>query len=219
MGWLVCAYFTKDPIYSKHAANLIESLKRFQIPYEVTPIEPFNNWDKGTHYKAYFLQDMLKKYSGHSVVYVDADAVFCCYPDLFDTLHKRKDVNIAVHVLDHSKFRRSHLQPELLSGTIFLRNSEETSIIIQEWISELNGKPTLWDQIALKKVLQKHLFFTLPEQYCMIYDYMSTVKNPVIKHFQASREFKAQQGNRKSKRSRLRVVENNVVVKLGRCKN
>jgi len=219
MGWLVCAYFTKDPIYSKHAAKLIESLKRFQIPYELTPIEPFNDWDKGTHYKARFLQDMLKKYPDHSIVYVDADAIFCCYPDLFDSLNERKDVNIGVHVLDHSKYRRKNLNPEMLSGTIFLRNTGETSIIVQEWITELDRCPTIWDQSALNVVLKNHSFFNLPEEYCTIFDYMSSVKNPVIKHFQASREFKAQQRNRRSKRSRVRVVRNNTVVKLGRSKN
>lgn len=218
MKWLVCAYYTKDDIYTKHAANLIESMKKFKIPYEVTPIDPFptNDWDKGTHYKAIFLQDMLRRYSGRSIVYVDVDAIFLQYPDLFDILcNEKPEVNIAVHVLDHTKYRRKTTPPELLSGTIYLRNTEETSIIIQEWMLFLGKNPKLWDQNALKKVLENHSFYNLPDEYCTIFDYMSSVKNPVIKHFQASREAK---NRRKIQQPRLRQVQNGIVVKLSRIK-
>jgi len=216
MSWLVCAYFTKDRIYINRAGKLIESLRKFKIPYEVCPIDTFNDWYKGTQYKPTFLNDMLKKYPQHSIVYVDVDAIFCKYPDLFDILDtKRPEVNIAVHVLDHSKYRRKNHPPELLSGTIFLRNSNETSIILQEWILELTKDNKLWDQRGLAKVLQNHSFYNLPEEYCTIFDYMSSVKDPVIKHFQASRETR----RGAVKQPRLKVVENNGIVKLGRVLN
>lgn len=218
MSWIICAYFTKDKFYTKHAGKLIESLKKFNLPYDVTPIDTFNDWHKGIQYKPIFLSNMLKKYSGHSIIYVDIDAVFCGYPSIFDTLYQeRSDVNIAVHILDHTKYFRKHCAPELLSGTIYLRNSEETSIILQEWILEHQKNPKLWDQKALARVLKNHSYFVLPEEYCVIYDYMSSVKNPVIKHFQASREVKRDQIRKsKKKKSRIKVVENNSVIRISR---
>jgi len=220
MGWLICAYFTTDKLYTKHAKRLIESIKKFELPYDIHPIETFNDWYKGTQYKPIFLKKILEKYSGHSIVYVDVDAIFCGYPEFFDTLHtKMPEVNIAVHVLDHNKYRRKNHPPELLSGTIFLRNNMETSIIIQEWILELNKDPKLWDQRALEKVLKNHPYYNLPEEYCTIFDYMSSVKNPIIKHFQASREIRRDERDKaKKKKPRLKVVENNSVVKLGKLR-
>lgn len=218
MSWIVCAYFTKDKIYTKHAEKLIESLKKFCLPYEVVSIDSFNNWYKGMQYKPVFLREMLRKYSGHSIIYVDVDAIFCQYPSFFDALHnKMPEVNIAVHVLDHTRYRRKQCAPELLSGTIFLRNSKETSIILQEWVLELDKDPKLWDQRALEKVLKNHPFYNLPEEYCVIFDYMSSVSSPVIKHFQASREVKhAQVQKSKKKKPRVKVVENNSIVRISR---
>jgi hypothetical protein len=216
--WLICAYFTKDPIYTKHVARLIDSLKTWELPYEIVPIEPFNDWYKGMQYKPKFLQDMLVKYSPHSVIYVDADAIFCKFPTLFDTIQQEMpEVNIAVHVLDHTRFRRKNITSELLSGTIYLRNTEETSIILREWIQALDKNPKLWDQHGLSEVLKRHSFFNLPEEYCTIFDYMSSVKDPVIKHFQASREAKSIP-HRPTTRIK-RVDHNNCVIRMSRINN
>ena len=219
MSWLVCAYFTQDQIYTKHAMRLIESLKKFGIPYDVTPIDSLNDWYKAMQYKPKFLQDMLAKYPGHSIVYVDVDAIFCRYPDLFDTIHKTMmGVNIAAYVLDHSQFRRKNAAPELLSGTIFLRNTEETSIILREWILELDKDSKLWDQCGLFKVLKEHSFYTLPPEYCTIFDYMSSVENPVIKHFQASREARSAYRSRMPKH-KVKRVSGNSIVRISRIHN
>jgi len=215
MSWVVCGYYTKDKIYEGHAKTFINSLKSFNIPYDVTPIESTNDWYEGMQQKPQFLLDMLQKYKPHSIVYVDVDAVFCQYPHLFDKIDKSMpDINIALHVLDHTKFRRKNHAPEVLSGTIFLRNTNETCIILREWMTELKKDSKLWDQKGLAKVLRNRSFYILPEEYCTIFDYMSSVKDPVIKHFQASREAKATKIRPKA---RLRVVNsNNVLVKLGR---
>lgn len=185
--WIVCAYYTKNTIYEEYAENFVLSLKKFDLPYEITPIDDFKDWYKSVQYKPVFLKKMLRKYYPHSIVYVDVDAVFCKYPDLFDILDKSLNLNIAVHILDHSKYRRKNHSPELLSGTIFLGNSRETNIILDEWIEELAKDSKLWDQKGLENVLRGKNFYRLPEEYCMIFDYMSSIKNPVIKHFQASR--------------------------------
>jgi hypothetical protein len=187
--WIIVSYFTKDKIYESYAKSLILSLKCFNnIPYEIVPIKDQGSWDANTHYKPIFLKEMLKKYYPNSVVYVDVDAVFCQYPKLFDELDKTNYLPIAVHILDHSKYRKNCNRKEMLSGTIFLKNTKETQGILDEWIVECKKDPKLWDQKALEIVLKDKQYFTLPEEYCCIFDTMSSVKEPVIKQFQASRE-------------------------------
>ena len=189
MAYIITAYYTLGTQYEDHAKKLEESLIKFKLPYKIIPIKNQGNWYKNTQYKPIFLQQMLKNYSPHSVVYVDVDAVFCRYPSFFDKLEKREDFSVSAHILDHSKYNRKNRAPELLSGTIFLKNNKKTRIIIDEWIEACKSDPKIWDQRALETVLRtkKGEFCVLPEEYCVIFDYMAAVKDPVIKHFQASR--------------------------------
>jgi len=187
--WIVCGYYT-GKAYQDYAKRLKKSLKALDIPFDIVKIEGRGNWYKNTQYKPTFLKQMLKKHYPESIVYLDCDAIVCRFPDYFDILDKTGRIDIAVHILDHSKRRRGNHVPEMLSGTIFLKNTEITNQIVDEWISRCSVGGNLWDQHALARVLKnpKYRYAELPEEYCMIYDYMSDVKNPVIKHFQASRE-------------------------------
>jgi len=220
MSWIVCAYYTKNSIYEDHAANFIRSLKKFGLYYEITPIDDFKDWYKGMQYKPTFLKQMLEKHYPHSIVYVDIDAVFCRYPELFDRLNESSNVNIAVHVLDHSKYRRKNHPSELLSGTIFLKNTKEVKEIIDNWIKKLTEDPKLWDQKGLECVLKDKKFYRLPEEYCMIFDYMSSVKNPVIKHFQASRVTRRNTMSQKRKQTTIkripRRIERDGIIRIKR---
>lgn len=219
--WKICAFYSKNTIYEELSKKLIESLKRFNLPYDVVGIENKGNWYANMQYKPTFLKGMLEKHPQYSIIYVDADAIICRLPTYFDKLDKEPDVNIAVHVLDHTKFRRKHCAPEMLSGTIFLKNTSETKQIVNEWIAECKTNSKLWDQRALANVLKKHRYHLLPAEYCMIFDYMSSIKNPVVKHFQASRGARSDRANRprprkKRNRSEPRRVENNGVVHIRR---
>jgi len=185
--WIVTAYYT--PKYQKHTNRLVESLERFNIPNDVCLVNDLGDWYKNIQFKPVFLQQMLEKHAPKSIVYVDVDAEFLSYPSYFDELDLL-DVNIAVHVLDHSKYRRKQVPPEMLSGTIFLKNTEEARIINSAWKQECDKNPQLWDQRALAIVLKNHAYSILPASYCTIFDYMLSVKDPVIKHYQASREFR-----------------------------
>ena len=79
------------------------------------------------------------------------------------------------------------MAPELLSGTLYFKNCATTYEIVDKWIMACKEHPKLWDQVALDQVLKDYPFFILPEEYCTIFDYMSDVEEPVIKHYQASR--------------------------------
>jgi len=156
MGFIVCSYFTKDEIYPKYARNLVESLEIFGITHDVVCIDSIGSWQENTQYKPTFALRMLEKHYPQSIIVVDADAVFCRHPDYFDKLDSAPEVNIAVHVLDHSKYRRKTLAPEMLSGTIFLKNTEITKQIVDKWIQECKKDPKLWDQRALANVLKRY---------------------------------------------------------------
>jgi len=216
-NFVVVAYFTKNTSYETYVQKLIQSLNVFRLPYEITPIEDKGGWHPNMQHKPTFILEMLEKYPNRSVVYVDADAVFFRYPEYFNYLDTQVTDEVAVHVLDHTKYARKHQPPELLSGTIYFRNTQKSSIIVREWIAECKKDPMLWDQRALATVLKRYPFHNLPEEYTTIFDYMKSVKNPVIKHYQASRETKNKRSPRKKvSKSEPRVVVNNGVVTISR---
>jgi len=213
MSWKVVAYYTNDEVYRNHAKNFVDSVQKLGLSYDVTSIDSSGDWFKGMQYKPVFLKQMLKKHSPYSLVYVDIDAIFCRYPTFFDILDKREDVYIAAHILNHSKYGRRDHSPELLSGTIFLKNNERASIIISDWIEECKKSPRLWDQRALANVLRENDLIILPEEYCVIFDYMSVVKDPVIKHFQASRKMRKNMESAPTKRVKVRISNSRLHVK------
>lgn len=205
--WIVCAYYTPDLLYTNYAKELKKSLNLFKISYDVVPVEKQGDWFKSTQYKPTFLKQMLKKHHPNSVIYVDVDAIFCQYPIFFDELDINSNINIAVHVLDHSQYRRKNQPPELLSGTVFLKNTVVSNQIVDKWIVECGKDPKLWDQRALAVVLKNYRYYLLPKEYCMIFDYMASVENPVIKHFQASRESR-QRKVKMNRNKSVRVISN-----------
>lgn len=187
MSWLVTAYYTGHPVYKDYTAKLAQSMLAHGIRYEIVSVPDLGTWQANTQYKPAFLKQMLVKHPSDSIIYVDVDAVFLRYPALFDDLDKSPGVNVAVHVLDHSKYRRKNIPPEMLSGTIFFKNNLETVQIINEWIRQCQANPGMWDQKALSQVLKNHKYYNLPDRYCCIFDYMSSVQGRVIVHNQASR--------------------------------
>jgi hypothetical protein len=188
--FVIVAYFTKGTPYEEHVKKLIRSLNVFALPYDIKPIEDMGDWYSNMQYKPTFILEMLQKYPKRSIVYVDVDAVFFRYPEYFNYLDNQSSDEVAVHVLDHSQYGKNRNSLELLRGTIYFRNTEKSSIIIREWIEECKKDAKLWDQKALATVLENHSYHLLPAEYTTIFDYMSSIKHPVIKHFQASRQNK-----------------------------
>lgn len=196
VNWIVIAYYTKGTIYEGIVENLRRTLNNLNIPHRIVGIDDLGSWQKNTQYKPKFIKKMLGENKGYNLVYVDADAEFIEYPDYFNDLSKNSDVNISVLELDHSKYKRKTKEPEILSGTIFLRNNEVVIGIVDDWIKECELNPDKWDQVTLSTILRKYGFHNLPERYCVIFDYMASVKNPVIKHFQASRQARSIERNK-----------------------
>lgn len=193
MEWWIVAYYTGHRIYHESAKKLIGSLNALGLNnYIIKEVKDLGSWQSNTQFKPGFLRHMLDECHPKSLVYVDVDAIFERYPALFDDLDKwMPEVNIAAHVLDHSKFRRKTCAPELLSGTLYIKNTFESKQIIEEWIDKCSENPGMWDQVALAQVLSNHKFYLLPERYCCIFDYMASVPDKVIVHYQASRVAKS----------------------------
>jgi len=189
MNFIIVGYYTKNTIYEKKSRVFINSLKKFNIPYDVRAIENLGDWWKNTGYKPTFLREMLEKHKPKSIVYVDCDAEFLRFPELFDRLSVDPSVNVGVYVFDRSCYRKSAKGFEVLSGTVFLKNNPIVSTIVERWETECRNNPRTWDQKSLEKVLDGE-FYTLPGELCKIFDRMEHITDPIIVHYQASREIR-----------------------------
>lgn len=171
------SYYT--PNYTEQADRLRNSLNEFQLPYCIEEMPNLGSWDKNTHYKPEFILKHIV--SNDAVVWTDADSVVRENPILFDNL----DCDIAVH-----RFKGK----ELLSGTVYFRNTEPTIRLLMRWIAINQENPKIFDQKNLDQAISeiKDLkVIELPPEYCFIFDLSRDYyggRKPIIEHFQASRE-------------------------------
>jgi len=190
MNYIVCGYYTLNTDYEDMAKDLIKTLETWNLDYDIRAIQNRGSWYTNMQYKPTFIRQIMEEYPDKNVVYLDCDAEVIQDPKLFHYL----TCDIAVHVLDHSKYARKNHKPEMLSGTIFFRNTEGNRTLVDEWIRICRQNDRMWDQVALVKAIGTKPFHNLPEEYCVIFDYMRTVESPVIVHYQASRKFRRQNG-------------------------
>jgi hypothetical protein len=183
--WILVSYYTKDSLYEKYASGLIKSLKKHKVNFHVEGIKSLGSWELNTSYKPSFIIKMCKKFPDYNIVWVDCDASLNAYPGLFTIL----DCDIAAFEFSWKKYYGKTNNFEMLSGTLFFKNNEFVLDILNKWKDECQKFPKIWDQKHLEKVVEGK-YFRLPEQYCQIFDSMKSVKNPIITHHQASREFR-----------------------------
>lgn len=181
--FIVIGYFTRGTFYEEHTQALVASLELYSVPYHIEGIEDLGGWYKNVNYKPTFIKRMMKKFPDCNIVYVDCDAKFFGWPKLFGEI---KD-NIAVHLFDKSHFNKSLQGFEVLSGTIFLQNTDETYRLVESWEKLCKEKPHQFDQKSLEKILDGN-FYNLPEAYCKIQGTSHHVPNAIIVHYQASRK-------------------------------
>lgn len=191
MKYIIVSYYTKDTPYKAQAMRLATSLERFKQPWHIEEVPNFGSWQKNTHYKATFIKFMKAKFADRAIVFVDADAEFVRYPELFSKL--KCDLGLCYR--DYAVFpcrSRKHGR-ELLSGTMFIANNRKTLAFLDHWI-EINNITTRWEQLNLEAALGEwHDQLTIkemPPSYCTIFDWMRKVRDPVIIQHQASRKYK-----------------------------
>ena len=200
-SFLIASYSTKDTPYEKvmedYLLDSIDKLKE-KISYTISSVPDLGNWHKNTEFKPKFLLNMLNENKMYdAVVFLDADARVKKYPKLFEEIPKEYD--IAAHFLDWKTwYGHSNGIMELLSGTLFLRNSNKVKKLVEHWYKKASTG-NQWEQKALAFVLKFHpeiKVYNLPIEYC----YINTLPNgdkprvkvdsPVIVHYQVSRELK-----------------------------
>lgn len=191
MKYKVIAYCTNDSHYLSLSKKFIASCELFNLEYHLKIIDSFGDWCLNTHWKANFIKQCMDSIDSEYLLYVDVDAIFRLYPDFLDSL----DCDIAYRT-ENFRWRSD----EALSGTIFLKNTDRVKTFVNRWI-EINKsipsvrmKPETWEQKNMQRAQREFndlVYYNLPPEYTFITDHTRRMYpgiQPVIEHFQASRE-------------------------------
>lgn len=173
--------------YQNVVKDLKDDMMRFSLRCDIQLMKSRGAWVRNTQIKPEFLRDMLDKYPGNPIVWVDADARIRSMPTLFDNLK----ADIGIHYRKKSK--GGMYARELLSGTIYLANNKKVRNLLNMWIAENEKNPSKWDQRTLSDVISRWngTVQEIPPTYCQIFDSMKGEGgDPVIEHFQASRKLR-----------------------------
>ncbi|MBN1546529.1 MAG: hypothetical protein JW902_07720 [Syntrophaceae bacterium] len=192
------SYYTKGTPYEDVIkSHLLPSLYKWNLKCDIEAIEDLGDWYANTGYKPRHILKMLLKYR-EDVVFNDSDAVIEKYPALLSQIPEKEDM--ACHFLDWYRFWRGiegNPKRELLSGTMLWRYRPKVIDLLEKYISLCQKYPTTWEQKILQNILSEcndYQIYDLPVEYCTIIrrdgTYPAYIKEPVILHYQASRQYK-----------------------------
>ena len=183
------SHYTKDTPYVDIAKNLVASLEKWHLDYDIEATPIIGTWRHNSNYCAVQVKMMLEKYRPRSILRLDADAQVEAYPDLFVSKGFRCDV--AATMWYSSKLRP---KGELMGGTLYFANTPGSRDIVTYWIERINQRPNYRNPDLLLEILRKHRakvnFRELPLSYCRIFDFPNMGPEKVIVHYQASRKCK-----------------------------
>lgn len=169
--------------YNEHLGRLTKSMEEHQLTYIVYKLTNLGTWVLNAQQKATCIKMALQSYRFmKGVVWLDVDCVVKQYPSLFNNL----SCDFACH----------YLNGELLSGTLYFATSIYGMTLVESWITMMEARPTTFDQKVLQEVvtemrrITKIKVYQLPATYVQIFDIMKEYGEPVIEHYQASREGK-----------------------------
>ena len=174
--FVVCAFYT--PNYRDDVERLEISLKAFGHEYHLQEFERLPTWEQNTGIKPKFLLECLERFDGKDVLYLDADAFIRRKMDGFDDF----EGDIGIH------FNEKGGSHTIRTGTIYLRNNQNTRQFMQDWIEAQTTNLKFNDQDSFEVAYKQKkavTFFNLPVEYVKIYD-RDDVK-AYVEHFQASR--------------------------------
>jgi len=185
--FIVIGFYTKNTPYEEEIKIMANSCKKFNIEVKIHEYPSLNEWEHNLWIKPVFIMNMMYLHPNVDLLYLDSDAVICEYPILFDNFQ----YDMGCHLKDGK---------ELLSGTIFLKNNNNTRCFVSNWHGmylTFDGQ-FLAEQTALEYMVKNNLnkhnmsFFNLPATYAQIFDSMAHNGKPIIQQNQASRRFKCQ---------------------------
>jgi len=133
MKYIVISYYTKNTPYETEVERLIESLKRFNIEYDIIGIDNLGDWQKNTMYKATFILSMIRKYAPRPIVWLDVDAILKDKPIFLDMI----DADAAFYYrTDGGRVPRIPEDCELISAAMYFEPNEYTEMLLKMWIEE-----------------------------------------------------------------------------------
>ncbi len=219
----VISMYTKNTPYEEEIKELGHSCDQFKVDYKFYPIVNLKDWVKNTQQKATVIQEALDEFKC-DLVWLDADAVILKKLELFNQLTKDDDFDICIHRANYNSAERleknnlshdyknrdyrnkvssfikklRHPKGEILSGTIYFKNSAQTKKLVGEWV-ELNTQKSEWDQRTLQEVIDGgsngYVVKQLPESYVKIVSRDNDIAdvdngNNYIVHKQLSRTYR-----------------------------
>ncbi len=195
----IISFYTTDTPYEKVMYEyLFPSIKKFELEWYIAGLPNLKSWAKNTSAKPHFILEALERNYNKSnrLIFLDADATIEKYPQLFHDIPEEYD--IACHYLDwDSWYNNGQNKKELLSGTMYIRDSKVVRGLIKEWANRAK-KDSKWEQNILQDLLVERpeiKVYPLPLEYCYIKTLPSgheprVTCDPVIAHHQVSRMFK-----------------------------
>jgi len=196
---IVSAFVSENSPYELIlSTQLLPSLDKLGLKYHIEVVENRGSWIKNVAQKPLSILRTMEKFPSYNIIVLDADSEVLSYPKLFNEIPE--DVDIAFHTLNWDFWYKnnSHIM-EVLSGTMFIRNSEKMRDFVREWYVRAETAQE-WEQKVLAKLLEERKesikIFPLPLNYCWISS-LPDGKEPyikcdniVIKHNAASRKYK-----------------------------
>ncbi len=175
---IVVSYYTLGTPYETLVKGFIKALKTTNPDLEVIvqPILCQGSWVSNCSQKSSVLLELLTTLKD-DLLYLDIDAIV-----------KRK-IELPQGGEDIAVYFRGN---ELLSGTIYLKNTIEAREILNWWVEAQSKNELIWDQKVLANVIKdkKIKVGRLDERMCSIFDSKERSKDPIVVHNQASRKFK-----------------------------
>jgi len=196
------SYYTYDPIYTKHAKGLIESLNTFNLQHDIESVEsdPTKTWLYNVTYKPKYILKKMNQYSC-PVVWLDADARIRLFPKLL--FECNQDIAFYSYYPQETLIGKKKGEiSKIRTGTLFLNNTYVVKKFVEQWIV-ICEEQKYHDGIYFNKLFKQNKYNMdiqiLPVTYCYIFDIdkrrdksrpKKLIHSPVIEHLQASRSRK-----------------------------
>ena len=194
MNWTAVTFYTTGTGYEQEVEKLKASANVLDVPLCVFPRRSLGSWRANLNYKSECILRAMDEFPGQDIVFVDADAVIRSWPGMFDDLSRVRGHDLAVHYFQW----RATSPLELLTGTLWVANTERGRDIVAEWDRMARAHPEIRHQRCLQAVVDNMAgvrVAVLPLEYTCIYDAPARRgKIAVIEHFQASRKYRRQVG-------------------------
>jgi hypothetical protein len=194
MNWTAVTFYTTGTGYEQEVKKLLASAGALGLPVVAYAYPSMGSWRANLNYKSECILQAMEGFPGQDIVFVDADAIIRSWPGMFDDLSRVRDHDLAAHYFQW----RATSPLELLTGTLWVANTERGRAVVAEWDKMARAHPETRHQRCLQVVVENMVGIRvamLPVEYTCIYDAPARRgKVAVIEHFQASRKYRRQVG-------------------------